>query len=147
MDVKPRIYLTTAFGSRKLKRLLSLFLLFLVAGIFFFQWPGMSYANFRQAGGKECLGCHTANYSAVAGNQMYVAINGVDVSAASSFVVRPGVPFELDYYFNTPNNTTSSVGVQVNLQAGWSIATGTSNTAPVAWSNWYSGWDQTTNDT
>jgi hypothetical protein len=146
MDVKARIYLTTAFGSRKAKRLLRFFLLFLVAGIFFSMWPGMSYASFQQGNGKDCLGCHVNDYSANAGNQMFVAINGVDVSAASSFAVRPGVAFELDYYFKSPNNARPSVGVLVDLPAGWSIATGTSNTAPAAWSDWKSLWDLTTND-
>lgn len=146
MDVKARIYLTTAFGARKAKRLRRFLLLFLVAGIFFSLWPGMSYANFKMGGGNDCLGCHVNDYSANAGNQMFVAIDGVDVSAASSFAVRPGVAFELDYYFKSPNNTRASVGVLVYLLAGWSIAPGTSSTAPAAWSEWKSLWDLTAND-
>lgn len=74
---------------------------------------------------------------------MSIAINGSDVSSVTGFSVQPSVPFELDYYFDTPNSAYSSAGVMVNLPAGWAINAGSYNTAPTTWTNWNNNWDQT----
>lgn len=108
-----------------------------------FLWSVEAHASFQQGGGKLCIGCHSTDYSANPNNLIHAAVNGRDVSATAGFAVQPGTAFELDYYFDTPNDSYTSSGVLANLPAGWTIASGTSNTAPPAWTNWNSNWDQT----
>lgn len=100
-------------------------------------------ANFKQGGGKYCVGCHTTDYSARAGNNLFTAVNGTDISAAASFSVQPGAVFEVDYYFETPFSNYDCVGVMITVPPGWPVATGTAGSAPAAWANWDGNWDLT----
>jgi hypothetical protein len=142
--------------TRKFVKSMGLVSLTVFALIGFVLPPQSANAHWGNAGSDACIFCHNnsqqKNYTDYLSNAqistaaIFVGVDGVDETADDlTITVAEGTSFEIDWYYTNVSGKDAGMPL-ISLPAGaagWTIAKGSTGTAPSAWgANWKSQWDQ-----